>query len=74
MGTSKHTGAISMFDKEFIKTNVFDKSKVLHRVFELRQKCDYMEYTYIDDKDVEELLPQVENFIDSVKNYFWSGR
>lgn len=40
LGTSKHIGAISMFDKEFIKTGIFDKemSKTLHRAFELRQK------------------------------------
>ncbi len=33
MGTSKHIGAISMFDMEFIKTGIFDKdmSKTLHR-------------------------------------------
>ncbi|MBF0458892.1 MAG: hypothetical protein HQK99_13475 [Nitrospirae bacterium] len=38
------TAAISLFDKEFIKTGIFDKSmsKTLHRVFELRQKGDCM--------------------------------
>ncbi|MBF0320449.1 MAG: HEPN domain-containing protein [Nitrospirae bacterium] len=72
MGTSKHAGAISMFDKEFIKTNAFDKSmsKTLHRVFELRQKGDYMEYGAIPDQDVEDLLPKVADFVISVKRYF----
>ncbi|MGO9015703.1 MAG: HEPN domain-containing protein [Dissulfurispiraceae bacterium] len=26
IGTSKHTGAISLFDKEFIKSGIFDKA------------------------------------------------
>jgi uncharacterized protein (UPF0332 family) len=45
IGTSKHIGVISLFDKEFIKTDIFHKdlSKTLHRAFELRQKSDYME-------------------------------
>ena len=38
LGTSKHSGAIALFDREFIKTGIFDKdmSKTLHRAFELR--------------------------------------
>jgi len=45
LSTSKHTGAIALFDREFVKKGIFDKelSKTLHRAFELRQKGDYME-------------------------------
>ena len=45
IGTSKHTGAIALFDREFIKSGLLDKSlsRILHRAFELRQKADYME-------------------------------
>ena len=41
IGTSKHIGVISLFDKEFIKTGIFAKgmSKALHRAFELRQRA-----------------------------------
>ena len=43
LGTSKHSGAISLFDREFVKAGVFDKrlSKSLHRAFNLRQESDY---------------------------------
>lgn len=43
LGTSKHSGAISLFDREFVKTGAFDKgfSKSLHRAFNLRQESDY---------------------------------
>ncbi len=42
LGTSKHYRAIFLFDREFIKSGIFDKelSKTLHRSFELRQKGD----------------------------------
>jgi len=64
-GTSKHSGAISFFDKEFIKTGVLDKefSKALHRAFELRQKADYMEQTEVSIQDIEEIKPKAIEFI-----------
>ncbi|MBI5682849.1 MAG: HEPN domain-containing protein [Deltaproteobacteria bacterium] len=71
LGTSKHIGAISLFDREFIKTGIFDKgmSKTLHRAFELRQKGDYMEQSEVTQKDVDEMLPEVVNFVKTIKDY-----
>lgn len=71
LGTSKHIGAISLFDREFIKTGVFDKemSKVLHRAFELRQKADYMEQAEVTKKDIDEMLSEAINFATKVKEY-----
>jgi len=41
--TSKHSGAISLFDKEFVKPGAFTKdfSRWLHEAFDLRQRADY---------------------------------
>ena len=71
VGTSKHSGAIFLFDREFIKTGIFDIdfSKVLHRAFELRQKGDYMEQTEINKQDITEIRPKVQDFINKVENY-----
>ncbi|MBI3355105.1 MAG: HEPN domain-containing protein [Nitrospirae bacterium] len=71
IGTSKHIGAISLFDKEFIKTGIFAKgmSKALHRAFELRQKGDYMEEAEVTKKDVDEILPEAINFLNKIKEY-----
>ncbi|NCO84097.1 MAG: DNA-binding protein [Nitrospirae bacterium CG_4_10_14_3_um_filter_44_29] len=71
MGTSKHAGAISLFDKEFIKKGAFDNelSKTLHRAFELRQKGDYMEQAEVTKSDVDEMLPKTKNFINRIKAY-----
>lgn len=71
LGTSKHTGAISLFDKEFVKMGIFDKelSKALHRAFELRQKGDYMEEVDITKEDINEIFPKAEEFVNKIKEY-----
>lgn len=71
LGTSKHIGSISLFDREFIKTGIFDKnmSKSLHRAFELRQKGDYMEDAEVTQKDVDDILPQAIDFVKNIKDY-----
>ncbi|MBA3071850.1 MAG: HEPN domain-containing protein [Nitrospirae bacterium] len=71
LGTSKHSGAISLFDREFIKTGIFDNelSKTLHRAFELRQKGDYMEQAEVTKNDVDEMLPKTKAFINKVKGH-----
>jgi uncharacterized protein len=70
LGTSKHSGAISLFDREFVKPGIFPRelSKALHRAFELRQKGDYLEDAEITDSDIEELRPLAEEFVDRAKN------
>ncbi len=71
LGTSKHSGAISMFDREFIKTGIFEKdmSKTLHRAFELRQKGDYMEQAEVTKDDVDEMIPKTKDFANKIKTY-----
>lgn len=70
-GTSKHTGVISLFDKEFIKTDIFHKdlSKTLHRAFELRQKSDYMENVEVTKENVEEIRIKAQDFVNKIERY-----
>jgi len=71
MGTSKHSGAIALFDREYVKTGAFPKemSKALHRAFELRQKGDYMEETEVTAVDVAEIRPVAEQFVECVERF-----
>jgi len=71
MGTSKHSGAIALFDREYVKTGSFPKemSRALHRAFALRQKGDYMEETEVTLKDIEEIRPIAEDFVAGVEKY-----
>ncbi|NEQ34505.1 MAG: HEPN domain-containing protein [Leptolyngbya sp. SIO4C5] len=45
LGTSKHSGVMGLFDREFVKTGIFSKelSRSLHRAFDERQASDYGE-------------------------------
>ena len=71
LGTAKHTGAISLFDREYIKTSIFDKelSKTLHRAFEFRQKGDYMEQAEVTQSDIDEMVLKATDFVNKVKGY-----
>lgn len=70
-GTSKHSGAISLFDREYVKTGAFPRefSKALHRAFELRQKGDYMEATEVTADDIAEIRPVAEQFVEQAQLY-----
>ena len=68
---SKHAGAISAFDKEFVHKGLLPKelSSDLHKVFELRQDHDYK---IISNPSVEEAkiaLNKAERFVSAVKHY-----
>jgi uncharacterized protein (UPF0332 family) len=73
MGTSKHSSAISLFDREYVKTGGFSKemSKSLHRAFELRQMGDYMEETEVTSKDIEDIKPMAEQFVKDVEKFLY---
>jgi len=75
MGTSKHSGAIALFDREFVKTGAFPKemSKALHWAFELRQKGDYMEETEVTADEVAEIRPVAEQFVESAERFLLGG-
>lgn len=76
LGTSKHYGAISLFDREFIKSGIFDQelSKTLHRAFELRQKGDYMEQPEITREDIDEIFPKAVDFVSKIKQNLLPGK
>ena len=54
--TSKHSGVISIFDKEFVHSGKIDKkfSKMLHKVFDARQEGDYKELVELSSEDAGE--------------------
>jgi len=70
--SAKHSGVISLFDREFVKSGLFPKemSKTLHRAFELRQEGDYGEATAaINMEEAQELLGSSEAFIITIQTY-----
>jgi len=69
--TSKHTGVISLFDKEFVKTGKFDKyySKILHQMFDARLEGDYKELIEIPCEDAEEHIKLARKFLQKTKEF-----
>jgi len=70
IGSSKHYGVISAFDRDFVKTGVFarEDSKTVHEAFDIRQEYDYQEFVSYDAASIEQLLVRVEGLIAKINN------
>jgi len=73
--TSKHSGVISIFDKEFVHTGKIDKyySKTLHRIFNFRQEGDYKELVKISQDDALQTVEEARIFLNAIKEYIKAG-
>ena len=69
LGTSKHSGIISLFDREFVKNGIFSKelSRSLHRAFDERQASDYGEMLEPDQELATDLFEQSQLFVEEIK-------
>lgn len=67
--TSKHTGVISVFDKEFIKTGKFDKrySEMIHEAFDSRLECDYKDFIEATADEATIGVHRASEFINAIK-------
>ena len=73
--TSKHSGVISIFDKEFVHSGKIDKdfSKILHRSFLMRQEGDYKELVKISRDDAVRGVEDAKKFLNAIKTLFRNG-
>jgi uncharacterized protein len=71
LNTSKHQGVISLFDREFVKTGLFDKkySAMLHGTFDERLEGDYKEFVELSRDDAQRAIGHAKEFLAAVKNY-----
>jgi uncharacterized protein (UPF0332 family) len=71
LGSSKHSGAISLFDREFVKPGDLPKelSRSLHMAFEHRQRADYGELTELEEAAVTRVVQEAEAFVQDVRAY-----
>ncbi|HLC15330.1 MAG TPA: HEPN domain-containing protein [Thermodesulfovibrionia bacterium] len=67
--TSKHSGTITFFDREFVKSGVINKdfSRWLHKAFDLRQASDYQADFYVTKEQAEVTLKNAFAFVQEVK-------
>ena len=65
LDSSKHSGVISLFQKEFVKTGIIniDVSKTFTRVFERRVDADYEDFVQLTKEEVESTRNRTSEFI-----------
>jgi uncharacterized protein (UPF0332 family) len=73
--TSKHSGVIALFDKDFVKQGIFKKdySRWLHDAFDLRQRSDYAPEYHASLKEADRTLKNAERFVREVKKVLAEG-
>ena len=76
LGSSKHSGTISLFDREFVKPGDLPKelSRALHMAFERRQQADYGELIQLDEPAATRAIEEAEMFIQKVRDYLTAER
>jgi len=74
LGSSKHSGTISLFDREFVKPGDLPKelSRALHMAFERRQQADYGELIQLEEPAATRGIEEAEMFIQKVRDYLTS--
>lgn len=67
----KHAGVISYFQREYIKTGIFDKkfSSYLQQAFRIRNTCDYEDFYIASKVDAELQLSRAEEYYEAIKSY-----
>ena len=67
----RHSGVISYFLENYIKTKIFDieLSRIIQDAFDIRQDSDYEDFYIISRDDAAEQLQNAEKFCDVIKNY-----
>ena len=69
--TSKHSGAIAFFDREFVKHGIFPKqlSQTLHMAFQRRQEYDYGEVFTCTLEEANQAIAEATEFVTIVSQY-----
>ncbi len=68
---SKHAGVISYFQKEYVKTGIFDKkySKYLQQAFQIRNSCDYDDFFMVSKQDAMEQYNRATEIWEVIRKY-----
>jgi uncharacterized protein (UPF0332 family) len=67
--TSKHSGVISIFNKEFIHTGKLEPrfSKMLYALFDERMELDYMDFAEVVEEDARNAVSAAQDFVSAIK-------
>ena len=67
--SSKHSGVIAFFNKEYLKENILDRnlSIVIKNSAFLRENTDYYHFYIASKQEAEKQLEEAERFLDAVE-------
>jgi len=67
--SSKHTGVLAYFNKNFIKSGLLPEAlgRSLNKAFDLRQRGDYREYIEMTHEQVAPFIGEARSFIAAVR-------
>lgn len=69
--SSKHSGVISHFNQEYVKTGIFQKeaSKIIRNASELWEQADYEDFYEATQEEASDVFDQASLFIATVEKY-----
>ena len=69
LGSSKHSGVIDLFHREFVKSGLFPKAtaKLLSKAFELRCSSDYKEFVEPNKEQIGKLFESAKTFVEKAR-------
>lgn len=67
----KHSGVISYFQQNYVKTGIFDKefSRIVQEAFEVRQESDYEDFFVISKEDSITQYENAQRFVEEIEKY-----
>jgi uncharacterized protein (UPF0332 family) len=67
--TSKHSGVIGIFNREFIHTGKLDArfSQMLYAVFDQRMESDYRDFSKVSEEDARNAVLAAQEFVTAIK-------
>lgn len=67
--TSKHSGVIGIFNKEFIHTHKLDArfAQMLYDLFDKRMESDYRDFAEVSEEDARNAVSAAQEFVTSIK-------
>jgi len=69
--SKKHSGIISAFQKDYIRTGIFPKefSGIVKKAFTIRNESDYVVFYLVSKSEVAAQVENAERFLEAVEKY-----
>lgn len=67
--TSKHSGVIGIFNKEFIHSGKLDArfAKMLYELFDERMELDYRDFAQVSEEDARSAVLSAQEFVTEIR-------